>query len=946
MEINDDNIFNKPIWEWALEDVLKFLIMEFNFEEEILKYFVFHEISGLDLIDLTEDNLKYDLKIVKISQRKKVLRSILDKFKNSFTRENDQNGLKTNHTTGIKETENNIIKDNDSKSHHARDGKIKCNPPFSNNSNNNESRENKVVISLQYILDENLKKMKFLCFKSNKVESIIEEFTENLNYKNNNFKISKKAYNLSLCDENGNLIPKDTPIMEIINSEKQENVFYINKSIFSNHFVNDKIKNNKNATQKTQPNTYRERKNSKGIYNLGNLENYSVEKINKMTSIHNDDKESCKEESLHEEDAINLQNPKLKKFLNINNNTTFFNSKSLNNQYTSAFKDKINKFSENNNNSNTSLMETALKNNYLSFENLDNLEKKIYKFIDNNNTNDRNSLEKMDSNSNNVNPKSNNNNTNQNEKVTINSFYNISNLNNFNNKSILHSLNNIKTNYMDISNKANNALKQNDSSVDSGQRFDSINADELSKNIVNEQKFLPNDYYGKTKISPKKKKHIFNLNLGKIIDGNKIKNEILNKEKIKYNEIHSYEEESNEDSDLNYSKDSNKNKSSHNYRSNKELKKNDKNINSNNSNNNNFFENLNSVKKSRNGKADDSINPRLLEIKSNQSNKKFKKFEELSEEDLQVDINLKKTAMHHKQNKNKIDNKENIEHKEEAHIIANFNYDSQHAEKSYNNNKNNIEKIKNSNALESMKNKSETLNQENYASKNNITNNFSNMPNNNYIKIEENPSIKKPRQEENQGRNKENNKKPIDGEFCNYGEDVKNTKKSLYDAIFKNLEKENSSNKMNSPYLNNKQNLNYNQIKDNSKQYNFNVNFNNGSEDDNNNKENNHIYKNSQYNPNLRDHNTSNNYNNCNADRALNTHREYYSNKIYANLFQQSNKKSSMIHNQVNNNIQQGSLNNQIYFTQEYDREGNFTSRNDKNRLDFSSCYNVITSNK
>jgi hypothetical protein len=80
MEIAD--YYTKNIYLWTKEDVLNWLGDEIGFDRINKELFIHHEIDGNDLIDLTEDNLKYDLKIMKLHDRKFILRCICDLLRN------------------------------------------------------------------------------------------------------------------------------------------------------------------------------------------------------------------------------------------------------------------------------------------------------------------------------------------------------------------------------------------------------------------------------------------------------------------------------------------------------------------------------------------------------------------------------------------------------------------------------------------------------------------------------------------------------------------------------------------------------------------------------------------------------------------------------------------------------------------------------------------------
>jgi len=61
--------------DWTNTHVVSW-ISEFLKFPQYKESFLNHEVSGRDLIDLTEDNLKYDLQIIKLHDRKKILREI------------------------------------------------------------------------------------------------------------------------------------------------------------------------------------------------------------------------------------------------------------------------------------------------------------------------------------------------------------------------------------------------------------------------------------------------------------------------------------------------------------------------------------------------------------------------------------------------------------------------------------------------------------------------------------------------------------------------------------------------------------------------------------------------------------------------------------------------------------------------------------------------------
>jgi hypothetical protein len=69
------------IAEWDTEDVLLWIKKEVGpktVDEDLIRA---HEIDGRDLLDLTEDNLKHDLKIIKLHDRKLFLRKLCELMK-------------------------------------------------------------------------------------------------------------------------------------------------------------------------------------------------------------------------------------------------------------------------------------------------------------------------------------------------------------------------------------------------------------------------------------------------------------------------------------------------------------------------------------------------------------------------------------------------------------------------------------------------------------------------------------------------------------------------------------------------------------------------------------------------------------------------------------------------------------------------------------------------
>lgn len=71
----------KEIIYWKNDDVIHWLKKEL-FLEAYQSDFVSHEIDGRDLIDLSDDNLKYDLNVIKLHDRKTIQRSICTYLRN------------------------------------------------------------------------------------------------------------------------------------------------------------------------------------------------------------------------------------------------------------------------------------------------------------------------------------------------------------------------------------------------------------------------------------------------------------------------------------------------------------------------------------------------------------------------------------------------------------------------------------------------------------------------------------------------------------------------------------------------------------------------------------------------------------------------------------------------------------------------------------------------
>lgn len=71
----------KFIVDWSNEDVVEWLnccLLLPQYEDA----FRAHEIDGRDLIDLTDDNYKYDLNVIKLHDRKYIQRQVLEALKN------------------------------------------------------------------------------------------------------------------------------------------------------------------------------------------------------------------------------------------------------------------------------------------------------------------------------------------------------------------------------------------------------------------------------------------------------------------------------------------------------------------------------------------------------------------------------------------------------------------------------------------------------------------------------------------------------------------------------------------------------------------------------------------------------------------------------------------------------------------------------------------------
>lgn len=83
---------SSDISKWTNKNVLIWLngINMTMYKEQ----FVIHEVEGIDLIDLTEDNLKYDLKVVNLHHRKHILREILKILKSIDKKMTEQMNIK------------------------------------------------------------------------------------------------------------------------------------------------------------------------------------------------------------------------------------------------------------------------------------------------------------------------------------------------------------------------------------------------------------------------------------------------------------------------------------------------------------------------------------------------------------------------------------------------------------------------------------------------------------------------------------------------------------------------------------------------------------------------------------------------------------------------------------------------------------------------------------
>jgi hypothetical protein len=225
-DCNNNYNNNSNILEWSNTDVINWLTTLNNNSISInyKQAFIDHGLNGEDLIDLTEDNLKYDLKVIKLHDRKYIMRSIRDLMKNF----------------------------------------IKCFEKETKLDNNN---------NIKHILIKNAKikeDIRFKCTNNDKIKNIINDCKEIFHIESD--------INVFLVDAEGSIIPKEASINDIITDneclyliissyepktkkEKKEsinNVNSINNNINSNTYNNKQNNNNTNTLIFSNNNTIQE----------------------------------------------------------------------------------------------------------------------------------------------------------------------------------------------------------------------------------------------------------------------------------------------------------------------------------------------------------------------------------------------------------------------------------------------------------------------------------------------------------------------------------------------------------------------------------------------------------------------------------------------------------------------------------------------------------------
>jgi hypothetical protein len=181
--------------DWTTEDVLTWLTNEIgpNYND----YFSAHEITGRDLLDLNEDNLKTDLKVLKLHDRKLILRKICELMRMI---------VENNNVSNI----------------------------------NQKERANRKIINIVYKNEA----VKFKCAGGNRISNIIQDCIDI-------FGLPKDKHCIFLSDKNGFILPRDSILIDCIEEDEGNIYIMINKDLnFSNEITN--TLNDKNYSSKNK----------------------------------------------------------------------------------------------------------------------------------------------------------------------------------------------------------------------------------------------------------------------------------------------------------------------------------------------------------------------------------------------------------------------------------------------------------------------------------------------------------------------------------------------------------------------------------------------------------------------------------------------------------------------------------------------------------------------
>lgn len=345
--------------EWSTDEVMNWFRLDIKLSTINYDLIKSHEINGRDLIDLNEENLRDDLKILKLHERKYIMRKICDLMRT----------LVETDPKNENESENLRDEGNDFRSGDNSDLKI-------------------------YNIKFKERSIRLKCADNIKVEHVIKECIDvfnlnNLSGCNSNYQASNCS-NFYLSDMNNIIFPKETFMCDIL--------------LFENHQNNQR---QEFVTFLLHINDDEEFKSRQYSFNI-NKENQSK---STCYSDHPHKTIDTKEKKEAVSTAISSANSYSQMNSNHVNNISNHNN---NNKYSCD-----SSHNRSNYNKDFTLTDTAVKNRIVSFEALDTLEKNGYSLNSKN-------FKKSEGNLNKTNE----------EKVTINSFYNISNtnMNNFNDK--------------------------------------------------------------------------------------------------------------------------------------------------------------------------------------------------------------------------------------------------------------------------------------------------------------------------------------------------------------------------------------------------------------------------------------------------------------------------------------------------------------------------------